>query len=261
MVILHLKGQQSNMIPIRYNRMGNDLHHNTQWIINHGAGLLDISITGASGLLWMFPDGTTSTSTRPLKTVLEGTTVVRCNNFSINGLGVIIRATDTAIQTSSLKLINLPNIRYTFQCLKPNILVGDISLFPRITYLFSIASTQNYITGDISRFPRINNWVELANLNYLVGDISTIYPNTAAKVIRNCALLTGSMGIVSTNNPIQFYANASVSPAEYDQTIANCVSAGGMNKTLIISSRRTSASDADKATLISRGWTVNDSNV
>jgi len=73
--------------------------------------------------------------------------------------------------------------------------------------------------------------------------------------------VTGDLPVVSTNTPIYFYANPAVTPAEFDATIANCVAAGGTNRTLYISSRRTSASDADKATLISRGWTVNDSNV
>ena len=60
------------MIPTRMNRLGAGLNRRTTWQIRHGAGVLDINISGTTNLLWQFPDGSTSTASRPAKTVTKG---------------------------------------------------------------------------------------------------------------------------------------------------------------------------------------------
>lgn len=293
------------MIPIRYNRMGVDYHNKTKWEINHGAGVLDIEITGAGGLVWAFPDGSTSTSTRPIKTVTTGKTIIRCNDFSLNGIQINIRSSSTAIGVKGIPLLELPDLRNILTVSVANCLYGNIAYFPKISNQIIFTRVQHEIWGNIKDFPRVINSIQLyetSNIignaydvprvsNYLFlsgmpllsgnitdlpqisnflfldslpeiyGDIGYFVGNYGEKYISTMPNIAGDMNILSTNNPVGFYNNSSVSASEYDQTIANCVSAGGLNKTLYISSRRTSASDADKATLISRGWTVDDSQI
>ena len=58
------------------------------WFIEHGAGLLDLAVTGATGLLWVFPDGTTSTAARPRKTVPDGITRCYASNWTAGGMQI-----------------------------------------------------------------------------------------------------------------------------------------------------------------------------
>jgi hypothetical protein len=260
--------------------MGNDFHHRTQWIINHGAGVLDIGITGADNLAWTFPDGSTSTASRPIKTVTAGVTVIRCDDFAKNGLRCIIYNTATALASTRIPAITLPNFRYSCECYG-DFLSGDIARFPKVSYRLVLENilamtgtianapmtTFNFyiinanLSGNLSSISNTITNISLASLPNVTGTASSIPSVTTTKKLYRCLQITGALSVVSSNDTIYFYGNSAVSPAEYDQTIANCVSAGGTGKTLFISSRRTSASDADKATLISRGWTVNDSNV
>lgn len=314
------------MIPTRYNRMGVDYHSNTKWEINHGSGLLDIFINNADNLFWTFSDGTTSTVSRPKKTVTAGTTIVTCNNFRKNNIQVYIFSTSTANFEQSISLKSLPDLRNFLFVEKINVLTGSVTDLPRITSTLYLANSNNIsgsvadlprvtgslslinssgisgsvadlprvtstlylssvsgitgsiadlprvtgslylvslpvITGSVADIPRIANTLYLVNIANMDGSVAYLPNNIAEKICFSCSKITGSLQIINTNNPIYFYANALVSAYEYDQTIANCVSAGGLNKTLYISSRRTSASDADKAILISRGWTVNDSQI
>lgn len=269
------------MIPTRYNRMGLDSRHRTRWEINHGAGLLDIGIANASNLLWTFPDGSTSILVRPQKTVTAGTTVVTCDNFSANGLIVTIYIS-SALTGYKIPLRTLPDLRYALSTntntsyftgtvseiprltnllyLEVSSVTGDIKYMPKVsTFLNLYSNTASTITGTLSDVPRVSTYLYLYNFPYITGTASDAPSVTGTKILITLPSITGALPIIATNSPIFYYGNSSVSPAEYDQTIANCVSAGGTNKILYISSRRTSASNTDKATLISRGWTVNDS--
>lgn len=246
------------MIPTRYNRMGLDTHHRTRWVINHGAGVLDIEINNSDNLLWTFPDASTSTLARPQKTVTAGTTIVTCNDFSKNGLLCYLYATATALTNNKIPAKSLPDFRYLFYCAN-NFLTGRPSDIPRVSNTLFLYG--DGISGAITELPRVTSVCYVFNLPSLTGSATNMPSVTGEKRLYSCAQITGSLPVVSTNTPIYYYGNSAVSGAEYDTTIANCVATGATNKTLFISSRRTSASDVDKATLISRGWTVNDSNV
>ena len=267
------------MIPTRYNKLGADYRSNDIWVVYHSAGVLDINITGASGLLWTFPDNSTSTVNRPLKTVTAGRTIITCNRFNLNGITITTNAC-TALSSQSINFNTLPLLVYWLEQANDNLFVGDVIRIPRVKFVLSIKGSGIYgttdnvprvtytlslvstsVSGNISALPHASTFFQLVSNNSMTGSVSSITWVTGTLVIRGCQYLTGALPIVSTNNNIQFYANPAVSPAEYDQTIANCVSAGGLNKVLTISSRRTSASNADKATLISRGWTINDSQI
>ena len=291
------------MIPTHYNRLGAGINQRNTWVIEHGAGVLDISISGATNLLWQFPDGSTSTVARPAKTVTKGTTIVTCDDFSANGVDVYIYGASTALAsypiqvkslpaltyqlsadangitgkvadlprvTNNLRLYNLPNVAGTTADL-PRVtsylylnslsgLTGTTADLPRVTTTLHL-HTLSGLTGTVADLPRAPNYLTLAFLSGLTGTVVDAPEATAEKRIFTCINIIGAMPIKATNTPIYFYGNDSVTPAEYDQTIANCVAAGGTGRTLYISNRRTSASDADVATLLSRGWTVNDTNI
>lgn len=266
------------MIPTRYNRMGINFHPKTTWIISHGSGVLDIQITGASNLLWIFPDGSTSTAIRPIKTVTAGNTIIRCDNFSANGLGVFIFNTSTALSGYNIPLYNIPDLRYLFYC-RGNYLSGDISQLPRVTYYLLLDGCTG-IYGSYENFPKVTNTFTMQNINIsgttiniprttynlliqevpVSGSSSDLPNNTNIRAVYGTNV-SGALSLVSTNREIYYFDNPNVTPAEYDQTISNCVASGATNGLMYISSRRTSASNANKATLISRGWTVNDSNI
>ena len=269
------------MIPItRHSQLGIDSHHKTRWIINHGAGVLDISITGAMNLLWTFPDASTSTLTRPEKTVTAGRTIITCNDFSASSVDVFIYETATALTDTPILLMSLPGLRGGLQtgqidCLKGNILQiprlqrtigmyactqirGDIKNLPRkVSRLLLYANA--LITGDIVNIPMAANYINIGYCSGISGSVETV-TNTGELYVYGMDLITGALTITATNSKIWFFGNTLVSPAEYDQTVANVVAAGRFNGLLYISSRRTSASDANIATLISRGWTINEDN-
>ena len=379
------------MIPTHYNRLGAGINQRNTWVIEHGAGKLDISISGTTNLLWQFPDGSTSTATRPAKTVTKGTTIITCDDFSASGVDVYIYGASSALASYPIPIKSLPTLTYrlsadtngitgkiadlprvtnhlslaalsgltgtvadlprvTYSLTLNNIsgltgttadlpivtdalslnnlpgltgtvadlprvttslqltnlsgLTGTVAGLPRVTHTLSLSylsgltgttadlprattsltlSTLSGLTGTTADLPRVTNTLSLNNLPGLTGTVEDLprvtyylYLNTLSgltgtvvdapettgeKRIITCISVIGAMSVTTTNTRIDFYGNASVTPAEYDQTVANCVAAGGTGKTLYISSRRTSASDADVATLLSRGWTVNDSNI
>ena len=336
------------MIPTRMNRLGAGLNRRTTWQIRHGAGVLDINITGTTNLLWKFPDGSTSTAPRPAKTVTKGTTIITCDDFSANGVNVYIYGASSALASYPIPIKSLPALTYRLSA-DANGITGKVADLPRVTNYLYLYDLPN-LTGTVAGLPRVTNYLNLTNLSGLTGTVAdlprvtnnlylvnlsgltgttadlprvtnylnlnglsgltgtvadlprvtnTLYlynlsgltgtvadlprvtnnlhlynlsglTGTTADLPANAgttrlivylAGITGALPVVPTNTDTRYYGNSQVTPAEYDQTIANCVAAGGAGGTLYISSRRTSASDADVATLRSRGWTVNDSNI
>lgn len=273
------------MLRTRLNPLGRKLRSFTRWEITHGAGLLDISIIGAPDLLWTFPDSSTSTLPRPQKTVGAGTTVITSSNFAATGVQLFCYPS-TALASTPINLADIPNFTeyinwqpgsesfYGTAAAFPRVstslyiganitIYGSIRDLPRVNYSILINSTNNNIVGTASEIPRVSYRVYLNNIPGLTGSVAALWTNVTGELrVTNCGI-TGALPIHASNTVISYYANPNVSPTDYDQTIANCVAAGtsGPGRALYISSRRTSASDADIATLLSRGWGVSDSNV
>ena len=97
--------------------------------IKHGAGLLDFRVTGGTGLLWKFPDGTTSTASRPAKTVTAGETLLYCDNWSAASLQLNDNSTDAnylgdlsdlPALTTTLFLVNCSNITGVYSAVNAN---------------------------------------------------------------------------------------------------------------------------------------------
>ena len=271
------------MIPTHYNRLGAGINQRNTWVIEHGAGVLDINISGATNLLWQFPDGSTSTVARPAKTVTKGTTTITCDDFSASEVEVYIYgASSSALASYPIPIKSLPALTYRLFA-NANGLTGTTADLSRVTNYLSLNNLSGLtgttadlsrkigsltltdlsgLTGTVADLSRVIYSLNLNNLPGLTGTTADLPANTGpTRRIIYLAGITGALPVVSTNTDIRYYGNDSVTPAEYDQTIANCVAAGRTGGTLYISSRRTSASDDDVATLRSRGWTVNDSNI
>ena len=156
-------------------------------------------------------------------------------------------------------LSDLPPVMESVQLLSLPLVYGNIASLGGITKYLYIQSDP-LVVGDVQDLPPCTDTLNVTSMDGITGDFGTVPTTAPTHMFRKCPL-TGALAISNNNTIIEFYGNDSVTPAEYDQTIANCVAAGGTGRTLYISSRRTSASDADVATLRSRGWTVNDSNI
>ncbi len=151
---------------------------------------------------------------------------------------------------------DLPRVAINLSLSTLSSLTGTTADLPRVANNLSLYSLSG-LTGTTADLPRVANYLYLYSLSGLTGTAADLPSNTGpTRQIIYLAGITGALPVVSTNTNIYYYGNAQVTPAEYDQTIQNIVDAGGVNGTLRISNTRTSASDANIATLQSRGWTV-----
>jgi len=161
-------------------------------------------------------------------------------------------------------------------------LTGDISDMPPVTnYLKTFGITA--LTGVLSDLPPVTDSLDMYNCNLITGSLADLPPLTQLVRLYNCNLITGSLADLPT---LQNYLdlrecpnitgslaatqelttilinNIGCSSAELDITIANLVTANQSNGELNMSGlNRTSASDADIATLQGRGWTITDATV
>ena len=114
------------------------------WFIEHGAGLLDLSVTGATGLLWTFPDGTTSTATRIQKTVPAGITRCYAANWSASSVAINSNwVTQTAYR-------------------------GNVKDIPRVTNNLDISGCLQ-VTGTLADLPRVTGTLNLGNCAKVTG--------------------------------------------------------------------------------------------
>ena len=130
--------------------------------IEMAAGLMDFSITNAVGVLWSFPDGTTSTADRPAKTLAEaGTVFLDCDDFT---------KADIEIKD------NNTNTDY----------IGDLSDFPPFTYAASFSNTA--VTGDISALSNLTYYASFGSTD--VTGILDPHPSLSILYLNNTNLST-----------------------------------------------------------------------
>jgi hypothetical protein len=132
-------------------------------------------------------------------------------------------------------------------------LTGTTADLPRVTYYLHLY-TLSQLTGTIVDLPRVTNYLLLYALPGLTGTTADLPANTGERRCYLVANVTGALSVVATNSPIYFYSTGATA-LEYDETVHNCVVAGGLSKTLHIGAG-TSAGDADIQTLRDRGWSV-----
>ncbi len=243
-----------------------------RWVIPVSAGNINIATVGFQNLRWTFPDGSTSTAASINQTVAAG--VITCEyvgllngQLAINNSAAlassIMRAIDLPRVTSSLTLNNLsqltgttadlPRVISTLQLSTLPGLTGTTADLPRVTYHLYLSNLPE-LTGTTADLPKVTSYLILNILPGLTGTTADLPANTGERRCYIVANVTGALSVVATNTPIYFYATGATA-LEYDETVHNCVVAGGTGKTLHIGTG-TSAGDADIQTLRDRGWSV-----
>jgi len=132
-------------------------------------------------------------------------------------------------------------------------IIGTAADLPRVTNTLTLINL-SWLTGTTADLPRVTNTLTLINLSQLTGTTTDLPANTGDRRCYIVANVTGALSVVATNTPIYFYATGATA-LEYDETVHNCVVAGGMGKTLYVGTG-TPAGDADIQTLRDRGWSV-----
>lgn len=205
--------------------------------IRMDAGLMDFSITGADNLKWYFPDGTTSTSTQPAKTLTEpGVVYAVCDDWSKGTIEVIDNNTDP---------------KY----------VGNTSDLEYLTYLANFGNCTN-LTGDISSLSNLAYYANFYGCSNLTGDILNLSNLTNYANFYGCSNLMGVLNPKPTLNHIDLRVTG-LSISDVDQSIINLndvttVTDGTLRLTGL---QRSSASTGAINSLVAKGWTVSDATV
>jgi len=112
--------------------------------IRHTAGTFNFGITNGANVLWVFPDGTSSTAAQPNVAVPAGVTKLYASNLSASGVELIDGASN-AIVTSQLKDFN--KLTYSLSLADCSLVTGSLAdLQGKLTYFLGLANCTN-ITG------------------------------------------------------------------------------------------------------------------
>ena len=218
-----------------------------RFAIHHDAGLLDLQLTGCGNVLWQFPDGTTSTSSRAQKTVTAGITYL----YATEWWGQASKLTSNYVTQTALKcsLKDIPPLTNTLNLNRCTQVTGSLADAPRVTsYLGLDNCTQ--VTGSLADAPRVTSYLGLYNCAKVTGSLADAPRVTDTLSLYNCAQVTGVLSPTATLKTIYLHGTG-MTPSDTDQTLVNIaaittVTSGG---TLYIKHNRTSASDAAVASL------------
>jgi len=256
------------------------------------AGLMDFSITGADNLMWYFPDGTTSTATRPAKTLTTaGTVYALCDDWSKNTIVLNSNTTNANYVGTTDDLSALTNYvtvtytamsgdvanmkaLYTSNCsYSPNLYgnVGGIAALSNAAYMncpnlygdvAGIKATNNVyfqntkVSGDIKDIKaRAQLYFEGTDIDGSLSEFHWVYISLVinnTKVYGAYTNVSGNLVPTTTN-----FSNTLMTASDMDNTLiayANCTKTNG---TFIANGMtRTSASDSAITTLVGKGWTI-----
>ena len=223
------------------------IENNTLWFIEHGAGLLDLAVTGATGLLWTFPDGTTSTETRPKKTVPAGITRCYAANWSASSVAIRSNWVPQTAYRGNVK--DLPRVTYYLNIGGCSRVTGALADLPQVTYYLDLYNCSR-VTGALADLPRVTYYLNLYNCSQVTGALADLPQVTNTINLYNCSQVTGALSPSPTLNTIYLHGTG-MTPVDTDQTLINLaavttVTSGGI---LYVKRNRTSASDAAVASL------------
>jgi len=221
-----------------------------RWEIPVSSGNINIATVGFQNLRWTFPDGSTSTAASINQTVAAG--VITCEYVGLLN-GQLTINNSSALASSIMRAIDLPRVTNTLSLNILPGLTGTTADLPRVTTTLYLNNLPG-LTGTTADLPRVTYYLQLNTLPGLTGTTADLPVNVGERRCYNVANVTGALSVVATNTPIYFYATGATA-LEYDETVHNCVVAGGLSKTLHIGTG-TSAGDADIQTLRDRGWSV-----
>jgi len=226
------------------------------FFITMQAGLMDFSITNGEGVLWLFPDNTTSTADRPAKTLTQpGTVFLYCDDFT----KADIEISDNTTNANYIgDLSDFPPLTYYAHFYNTNV-TGNISSLSNLTYYANFSNTN--ITGDISNLSNVTYFAHFYNTN-VTGDISNLSNVTYFANFYG----TNVTGVLNPHPSLQHlylhYTNLSTN--DTDQTVINLdtnTTATGSRGLDISGLNRTSASTDAINSLLAKGWTVTDGTV
>jgi len=117
------------------------------------AGTMDFTIINGQGILWVFPDGTTSTSAHPAKVLASaGTCWLYLTNWGASNLQITDANTNT---------------KYT----------GNLADLPPLTYYLSLSGC-SLVTGSLADLPPLTYYLDLRGCSLVAGVLS---PHTSLK--------------------------------------------------------------------------------
>jgi hypothetical protein len=159
------------------------------------AGTMDFAITNATDLLWVAPDGTTSTLARPkFIHASQQTSWAFCSNWDDSDLYIVDNTTDARyvgdladlppVIAHYLRLSNCANV------------TGDLSDVSGVTYWLDLSNCAN-VTGDLSDVSGVTYLLRLSNCSNVTGDLSDVSGVTYRLWLSNCANVTGDLSDVS----------------------------------------------------------------
>jgi len=233
-----LKSRFGNTIKSSFQGIGAGLRtiKSNVWRFTARVGLMDMEIVNGDNLFWIFPDGTTSTSTRPAKTIaVEGIVTVTCSDWSKSTIQLKANSTGSRIVCNTRDLPRITSHLVINNC--PNI-TGNVADLPRVTNVVNMDSCPG-IFGNIADLPRVGAFINIPNCPNIVGSFGTNYSPSCSNITLQ---------------------NTGQTPTDTDSciiTIANNTTARA-GSILKVKANRTSASDSAKTVLVGYGWTITD---
>ena len=240
--------------------------------IKHSAGLLDFSVVNATGVLWVFPDDTTSTAARPARSVAKGTTYLTVDNWQAANLQLLDNGTDTlwtgtladlprvtsylSIKGCSLvtgTLADLPRVTSVLSMWGCSLVTGTLADLPRVTSHLDIGGC-SLVTGTLADLPRVTSYLSMWGCSLVTGTLADLPRVTSVLSMWGCSLVTGALADPAPTLATIFLHKTAMSSTDTDNTLINlaahtAVKSGGI---LQIRKNRTPASDAAFAYLSSR---------
>lgn len=165
------------------------------------AGLFDFSIINGENVLWVFPDGTTSTADRPTRELIEGGTVLLfCTNFSSGNIEINSNSTDSNYVGD---LADFPTLTYYADFSNTNV-SGDISALSNLAFTARFANTN--VSGVLNPHPKLR-YLHLQNTNLSQNDVdqtvinldnNTVATGTRELNIRGLKRTSASTGAINS---------------------------------------------------------------
>ena len=225
--------------------------------IRHTAGTFNFGITNGADVLWVFPDGTSSTAAQPNVAVPAGVTKLYASNLSASGVQLTDGNSD-AIVTSQLRDFN--KLTHSLDLTSCTNVTGSLAdLQGKLTYFLSLYNCRN-ITGSLADLQgKLTGSLTLDNCANVTGSLADLQGKlTSTLNLNKCASITGVYTPVGAGTPsTTILSNTGLSSADIDNTLIAYAAATKNNGTFTATGMtRTAASDAAVATLGTRGWTI-----
>ncbi len=167
------------------------------------AGTMDFTITNGQGILWVFPDGTTSTSAHPAKVLASaGTCWLYLTNWGASDLKINDANTNTLYLGN---LADLPPLTYYLNLSGCSLVTGSLADLPPLTYYLNLYGC-SLVTGSLADLPPVTNTLSLYGCSLVTGSLADLPPVTDTLNLSGCSSVTGSLADLP---PLKYYLSLS----------------------------------------------------